>query len=188
MLYFFRNIFRYPKTLAVIRAYNNNNNKNTGISAQITGGKIHASHIGIFVGYQRHQVYTGNLPAVVGTDTEEGERCALHVMTSATMMMTWGWNFCTLFETKIRWFADHRKDGTQLYHPRFCVFRGALNLIRSSWSKLTCRPDTLPDADHSFDSKRALTYWDLKVLMSFEPLNSDMCKASFHCFCQCFHC
>lgn len=59
-------------------------------------------------------------------------------------------------------------------------FRDALNLkIRSSWSKLTCRPDTLPDADHSFDSKRALTYWDRKVLMSFEPLNSDMCKASF---------
>ena len=66
------------------------------------GGKIHASHIGIFVGYQQHQVYTRNLPAVVGTDTEEGERCALHVTTSATKMMTWGWNFRTLFEAKIR--------------------------------------------------------------------------------------
>ena len=44
MLYFFRNIFRYPKTLAVIRAYNNNNNKNTGISAQITGGGRYTRH------------------------------------------------------------------------------------------------------------------------------------------------
>ena len=44
MLYFFRNIFRYPKTLAVIRAYNNKNNKNTGISAQITGGGRYTRH------------------------------------------------------------------------------------------------------------------------------------------------
>ena len=80
---FFLNIFR-----KLSRLFKLNERFKEFLRKLLGGGKIDTSCIGIFVGYQRCQVYTRNLPAVVGTDIEGGERCALHVMTSATEMMT----------------------------------------------------------------------------------------------------